>query len=69
MSQSRAEVVSRVVNRDEKTGITELSIQVPDVPALGYKVVEIGTAPAQMVAAPRRAAQEGGKFISLKMQR
>ena len=55
--------VSRVVNRDEKTGITELSIQVPNVPALGYKVVEIGTAPVQMVAAPRRAAQEGGKFI------
>ncbi len=55
--------VSGVVDRDEKIGIADLSIHVPDVPALGYKVVEIGTVPVQMIAAPGRAEQEGDKLI------
>jgi alpha-mannosidase len=54
---------SRVLDRDEKTGVTDLRIHVPAVPALGYKVVEIGTAPVQMAAAPRPAEKEAGKLV------
>ncbi len=61
MGPSGAE--SRVLDRDEKTGVTDLRIHVPAVPALGYKVVEIGTGPVQMAAVPRPAEKEAGKLV------
>jgi len=54
---------SRVLNLDEKTGVAELRIHVPDVPALGYKVVRIAASPVQGIAAPRPVTRVAGKLM------
>ena len=54
---------SRVLNIDAKTGVTDLRIHVPDVPALGYKVIEITTSPAQTAPAQRPVTRVAGKLV------
>ena len=54
---------SKVLSTDEKTGVSELRIHVPDVPALGYKVVEIAASSAQGVATPRPVTRLQGKLV------
>ncbi|MGB7265320.1 MAG: glycoside hydrolase family 38 C-terminal domain-containing protein [Terracidiphilus sp.] len=61
MGQGGAE--SSILDSDEKTGVADLSIHVPDVPGMGYKVVEVGMRPAQMAAGRRAATREAGKLI------
>jgi alpha-mannosidase len=55
---------SRVLSFDEKTGIARLEIHTADVPALGYKVVEIGAQPVQMLSVDRPIAR--GNALALK---
>jgi alpha-mannosidase len=54
---------SMVLSAEEKTGITHLRIHVADVPALGYKVVEVGTEPVQIATASRPVTKLAGKLI------
>jgi len=54
---------SRLLSIDEKTGVAELKIHVSKVPPLGYRVVEIGSAPTQMLAASRPAKAEGNDLV------
>jgi alpha-mannosidase len=56
---------SRVLSTDAKTGVTDLRIHVPDVPAFGYKVIEIATSPAPSAAAQRPVTKAAGKLILL----
>jgi alpha-mannosidase len=55
----------RVVSMDAKTGVADLQIHVPDVPAMGYKLIEIATSPAQAAAPQRPVMKAAGKLILL----
>jgi alpha-mannosidase len=50
---------------DAKTGVADLQIHVPDVPAMGYKLIEIATSPAQAAAPQRPVMKAAGKLILL----
>ncbi len=54
---------SRILKFDQKTGIAELAIHASNVPALGYKLVEVESRPVQMNAAAPSAASDGNKLV------
>jgi alpha-mannosidase len=49
--------------RDEKTGVADVTLRVPDVPALGYKVVELESQRALDVVGRFPLAKDGGKLV------
>jgi alpha-mannosidase len=61
--EDRSTDSSSVVSWDPATGVAEMMLHVSGVPALGYKVVEIGTTPVQMLATPRPPSAESGKLV------
>jgi alpha-mannosidase len=54
---------SRILKFDQKTGLAELAIHASNVPALGYKVVEVESRPVQTIAAAQPAASDGNKLV------
>jgi alpha-mannosidase len=59
----KAAILANVVSSDPKTGVVELKLNVPDVPALGYKVLYVE--PGAAVAAEKPAAtvtQQGANY-------